>query len=130
MFRAHHTPPLSVLLDDLPTRDSGAVAKHLGVTKRTLARWEAADEAPRAILLALFYESRWGFSVLDSTAHNGAMYTSGQVQGLERENAALRARIARLERIGRFGAANAPSMSAVAAPARVGLDVVTQLWQA
>lgn len=130
MFRAHNTPPLTVLLDDLPTRDAGAVARHLAVTPRTLARWEAADDAPRSVLLALFYETRWGLSVLDTTAHNGAMYGRQLVQGLERENASLRARIARLERIGQFGAANAPSVAAVAIPARVGPDVISQLWHA
>lgn len=111
MFRATHTPPLSVLLDDLLTRDSKAIAKHLDVTTRTLSAWQRTDNAPRAALLALFYETRWGYSLLETTAHNTAMVYRNQVQGLERENAMLRARIARLERTGQFGAANAPVMA-------------------
>lgn len=109
MFRAHHTPPLSYLLDDLFTRDAAAIARHLGVTVRTLERWKASDDAPRAALLALFYESRWGYSVMQTTAHNGELYARQLAQSLTRENAMLRARIARLERIGDFGAANEPA---------------------
>lgn len=111
MFRATHTPPLSVLLDDLLTRDPRAIAKHLGVAPATLKRWKASDEAPRAALLALFYESRWGYSLLETTAHNGALLARQEVAGLQRENAGLRVRIARLERIGDFGAANAAAYS-------------------
>ena len=32
MFRATHTPPLSVLLDDLLTTDPAAIARHLVIT--------------------------------------------------------------------------------------------------
>lgn len=106
MFRATHTPPLSYLLDDLLTRDRAAIARHLGLSTATLARYEAADQAPRPVMLALFYESRWGYSVLETTAHNGALYARQEAQGLARENATLRTRIARLEAIGDFGAAN------------------------
>ena len=108
MFRATHTPPLPVLLDDLLTRDRAAIARHLDISPATLNRWEQAGQAPRAALLALFYESRWGYSLIESTAHNAAMYARQEVDGLKRENAGLRVRIARLERIGDFGAANQP----------------------
>lgn len=108
MFRATHTPPLSYLLDDLFTRDPKKVAKHLGVTVRTLERWKAADDAPRAVLLALFYESRWGYSLVATTAHNGEMFARQEADSLKRTNAALRVRIARLEALGNFDSANEP----------------------
>lgn len=111
MFRAKQTPPLSYLLDDLLTSDLEAIAAHLGVGVATLKRWKLADQAPRTALLALFYESRWGYSLMESTAHNGAMYARQEADGLKRENAMLRARIARLEKTGFFGAANAPIMA-------------------
>lgn len=111
MFRATQTPPLSYLLDDLLTSDLEAIAAHLGVSVATLKRWKLADQAPRTALLALFYESRWGYSLLESTAHNGALYARQEADGLKRENAMLRARIARLEKTGFFGAANAPVMA-------------------
>ena len=111
MFRATHTPPLSYLLDDLFTRDLSKVAKHLAVTPKTLSRWKATGNAPRAALLALFYESRWGYSLMYTTAHNDAMYARNENTSLKRENAALRVRIARLEAIGGFGSANDPLMA-------------------
>lgn len=112
MFLAHHTPPLSLMLDDLTTKDPARIAKHLGITPKTLARWKALDDAPRAVLLALFFETRWGSSLIHSTAVNGRMYAEQMISGLNSENAMLRARIARLEKIGDFGAANAPRLTA------------------
>ncbi|WP_341903993.1 hypothetical protein [Polaromonas sp. YR568] len=111
MFRASHTPPLSILLDDLLISDPAAIAAHLGVTTQTLKHWKATDKAPRAALLALFYETRWGYSLIETTAHNGHIRELQHRQCLERENAMLRARIARLERLGGFGAANAPVLA-------------------
>lgn len=113
MFRATHTPPLSYLLDDIFERDLNKVAKFLGVTPQTLKRWKAADDAPRAALLALFYESRWGYSLMYTTAHNGEMRYRELADSRGRENAALRLRIERLERLGDFGAANRPTLQAV-----------------
>lgn len=110
MFLASHTPPLSWMLDDLTTRNPAKIAQHLDISVKTLERWKAADTAPRTALLAVFFETQWGKSLVHTTAHNGEMYARAQVQGLERENAMLRARIARLENIGDFGAANAPRL--------------------
>lgn len=112
MLRAPtQTPPLSFLLDDVPARPA-QVARHLGLTLRTLERYRAAEQAPRAVMLALFWESRWGVSLADTVAFNGARLALQQVQCLERENAMLRGRIARLERLGQFGSANDPVLSA------------------
>lgn len=111
MFRAKHTPPLSYLLDDLLTSDSEAIAAHLGVSVQTFNRWKAKDEAPRAALLALFYESRWGYSLMETTAENGRICEMQWRKSLQKENAMLRARIDRLEKIGSFGAANAPVLA-------------------
>lgn len=108
MFRATHTPPLSYLLDDIFTRDPKKVAKHLGVTVQTLKKWKDTDTAPRAALLALFYESRWGYSLMYTTAHNGEKYARELAQSLQRTNDALRVRIARLEALGNFESANEP----------------------
>lgn len=112
MFRATHTPPLSYLLDDLLTRDQASIAKHLGVSVSTLKRWIADDNAPRAALLALFYESRWGYSLMETTAHNGAMYARHELRFARATIERLEAHIARLESIGDFGAANAPRLEA------------------
>lgn len=108
MFRATHTPPLSFLLDDIFERSPIKIAKHLGVSAATLKRWTVADHAPRAALLALFYESRWGYGLLETTAHNTALYATQETASLKRQNAALLVRIARLEATGDFGSANQP----------------------
>ena len=108
MFRATHTPPLSYMLDDIFTRDPKKIAKHLGVSVQTLKKWKAADAAPRAAMLALFYETRWGYSLLATTANNGELFARQVSAGLERENAALRVRIARLEALGNFESSNEP----------------------
>lgn len=116
MFRAPSQaglPPLTFLLEDLPARRP-AVARHLGISSRTLERYAGAQQAPRAIMLALFWESRWGMSVVDSELHNRAQVDRQQAAGLRRENAALRRRIEGLEReLSRAdtGAANLPYFS-------------------
>ena len=38
------------------------VYKYLGVSERTVWHWHSAGRAPRAAVLALFWESRWGRS--------------------------------------------------------------------
>lgn len=109
MFRAPtQTPPIGILLNDLPTRDAQRIARHLGVSARTLARWQASGNAPRLAHLALFWETRWGLSTAHCDAVNGEAVALGLARALERENATLRTRIARLEETGDFGAANAP----------------------
>lgn len=113
MFRATHTPPLSYMLDDLFVRDLKKVAKHLGVSVQTLKKWKAKDEAPRAALLALFYETQWGYSLVATTAHNGEMFQRQLADSLKRTNAALRVRIARLEALGNFESANEPIWKAM-----------------
>jgi hypothetical protein len=108
MFRATHTPPLSYLLDDIFEKDVKKVAKFLGVTTATLKRWKAAENAPKAAMLALFYESRWGYSLMYTTAYNEAKRSREHVESLKRMNAALRVRIERLEALGNFDSANEP----------------------
>jgi hypothetical protein len=102
------TPPIALMLDDLPTQDANRIARHLGVTARTLARWRATGNAPRLAHLALFWETRWGLSAAHCDAVNGEAVALGLARSLERECTMLRARIARLEETGEFGAANCP----------------------
>lgn len=113
MFRApSHAglPAFSTIVADLPASPA-QVARHLDLTKATIARYTATDQAPRAVMLALFWESRWGRSAADCEAANwGAVYYR-KAMGLERENAALRRQIAQLEGLlaeQASGAANTP----------------------
>lgn len=102
-------PPLSMMIDDLlGDRSPESVGRFLGVSGLTVRRWLKADQAPRAALLALFWETRWGRSALDAQAENLVRSHIGLNNALKNENAALRRRIARLEALS-HGAANAPS---------------------
>jgi len=112
MFRAKTLPSLAQLLSGQPTQDAAALCRHLDVTPQTLKRWLAAGIAPRTASLALFYETPWGYSLINSTAENGAMYARQEAAGLRQEVATLQTRIARLERLAAagdgFGSANEP----------------------
>ena len=107
MFKAPtQTPNICTLLDDLLTRDAAKVARHLGVTKNTVKRWAKTGNAPRMAHLALFWETRWGLSVLDADIWNRESLRLGMIDALERENARLVAQLARLVALGHHGAAN------------------------
>lgn len=98
------------MLADLPaTFDQ--VARLLDISTVTLNRYRKADQAPRPIMLALFWETRWGRSAADTEAANyGAVYYR-QAKGLEREIQRMAGVIYRLEleiSEGGQGAANSP----------------------
>lgn len=122
MFLANHLPSLPQLLSGLPTQEPAAICKHLDITPQTIRRWNQAGIAPKMAMLAMFYETPWGHSLVNTTAHNGHMYARREVDGLRRENAMLRRRIARLEATGDFGAANAPLVGAAVAAGGVLLN--------
>ncbi len=113
MFRAPSRaglPPLSYLLADIPAT-TGQIAKHLGIPFEQMATYHAKEEAPRAVMLALFWESRWGRSAADCEAVNWAAHSHREAQQLKRENAALRRQIEALEELiaqGTGQAANTP----------------------
>lgn len=111
MFLApRQLPPFSLMLDDIGCTDA-ALCKHLAVNERTLRRWRAADDVPRPVALALFYETRWGRSAVNCRAENDARMFAGLARCYERQNATLMTRVARLETIGEFGAANSPTFT-------------------
>lgn len=115
MFQAPgQLPPLSLLLDDLPTRCPRRIAGYLGITPATLKRYQAQEQAPRLVQLALFWESRWGQSTLDCEVFNRDKVQRGEIDALQREGQQLRAQISRLVDLvdqGDYGAANGPMWS-------------------
>jgi len=114
-------PPLDAILHDIGQPSAGVIARALGVSERTVYGWQAAGLTPRPAHLALFWETSWGRSQIEAQAVNGERWARGLAQSLQRENATLQARVAYLERVGDFGAANAPTLapSIAVAPARV-----------
>ena len=107
-------PPLSRLLSDLGNPTPLEVSRMLHVSERTIKRWRATDDAPRAALLALFWQSSYGLSALDCELFNTAMVWRNLSDSLKKENENLHRRIARLEALGGFGCANSPLFHAPA----------------
>lgn len=67
-------PHIQTLVDDLPATHQ-QIARHLDISTRTLDNYLKAGQAPRPVLLSLFWESKWGRSAADTEAANwGAMY--------------------------------------------------------
>ncbi|MDM0085068.1 hypothetical protein QTI17_31220 [Variovorax sp. J31P179] len=100
-------PPLVYLLDDqVESREK--IARHLGVSFRTLQRYQASGNAPRAVYLALWFESRWGMVALHTQAYNEAQHARAWVAALERE-CELRGVIRAYEDAQAHPAANAPA---------------------
>lgn len=98
LFRAPRPANLPHLLTMLNSIGSDeAVARHLGVSLRTVQKYRREGQAPRCVMLSLFWETPWGISVIDCEAQNDARlsYTSALV--LRRENEALRGQVSALE---------------------------------
>jgi|GEM_PF-1178379 len=116
MFKAPtRLPHFQTLLDD--TADARRVARYLDVTENTVKRWAKTGNAPRMASLALFWETRWGQSLLDCDAWNRDQIRIGLVASLQAKVATLEAKIAHLVELGNFGAANDPLFVNGVAPA-------------
>lgn len=101
-------PPLSTMLDDLGHPSPAQVGRLLQVHPRTVQRWIASDAAPRPVLLALFWLTRWGRSSVESAAVREAQLSAAVAQAAQRVAEQHAAEIAHLQAVGDFGAANAP----------------------
>lgn len=111
-------PTWGQLTADLCSPGASELAAHLGVSVRTVYGWKAADRAPRAVLLALFWESSYGLSTLDCELFNRFLVWKNLSESLGHENEKLRRAVAQLEATGDFGAANAPRWSGLAGSVR------------
>lgn len=85
------------LLEDIGRSDR-EIARHLGTTIPSVRKYREKDSAPRAVMIALFYETQWGRSLLHIDAVNGEMYARAYASSLERQVQVLREQIAVLER--------------------------------
>ena len=98
-------PPLDFLLaDQMESRQK--IARHLGVSLRTLQRYQARGNAPRAVYLTPWFESRWGRAALDAQTFNEVQHARAWVASLERECERLRGVIQALEQAQEAPAAN------------------------
>lgn len=109
MFRAPspaHLPPFDLMCQDLGLPPA-KIARYLGVTERTLRRWQHRG-APRAAHLALYWESRFGMSALEAERGNLIAHYHALAGMHAREVARLRGIVAKLEAMRQDEAANAP----------------------
>lgn len=102
-------PSLALLLEDLGNPAPAKVAKALGVSLRTVQRWVAIGEAPRAAMLALFWVTRWGQSAVDAETYNCNQMHAQMARALRDEVAELTGLLAKVGRIADFGSANDPA---------------------
>ena len=102
-------PPVSVMLDDISAPDA-SIARALAVKPATVARWRRQDQAPRPVLLALFWVTRWGVSLVNADAHNAASMYAAYARTLADEAQRLRAELARVVALHGTGAANDASL--------------------
>lgn len=94
------------MLDDLP-QSRTEVARALGITSRTLARYASQEQAPRAVMIAIFWATRWGASEVNCNAINFGQRMAAHANALQRELEQMQKLLLRLESQ-RFESANAP----------------------
>jgi len=99
IFRAPapaHLPHLSYLIDDShATPDQ--LAHYLDISPATFKRYIKSGGAPRAVHLALYWESRWGLSQNDADLYNLAQVHRQHAQSLQQHIGVMAGIIADLE---------------------------------
>jgi len=105
-----HLPYWPQLMDDLCSPRPTRVARVLGLSVRTVRRYNATGHAPRSVCLAVFWLTSWGRSAINAQAINDARLAVSYLRSLADRIADLEHEVAHLERIGHFGAANEPSL--------------------
>lgn len=101
-------PAFSFILDDLGRPSGAALAHALGVPLADVHAWITADAAPRPIILALFWLTRWGRSQLDEHLAEAAKLHARLARSLRDELAASERTLRRLLSLAQFDSANAP----------------------
>lgn len=90
-------PHLHTILDNLGLPDK-QVAHFLGVSTSTVKRWREAGQAPRPVILALYWETDWGRSAVACDAVNWGRMLHMQNMALQSQVKTLKQRIAKLEK--------------------------------
>jgi hypothetical protein len=112
LYSIEHAPanvPLwQQLMADLASPPADRVARTLGLSVRTIRRYNATGYAPRCACLAVFWMTSWGRHAVNAQASNDAALAVGYVNSLRTEVDALRAAVKHLQSIGEFGSANEP----------------------
>ena len=89
-------PHLHSLLANIRAPDH-KIASLLGVYPNSVKRWRKLVQAPRPVMLALFWESTWGQSAANCDAVNWGRLQFQENVMLKRKLASLQRKIERLE---------------------------------
>ncbi len=103
-----HVPIWHLMMDDLCNPPAQRVARVLGLSLRSIQRYNATGYAPRHVCLALFWLTRWGRSHVNAQAENAASLTASYFRSLKERVTELEAHVEHLIQIGDFGSANQP----------------------
>lgn len=104
-----HVPNWHLMMEDLCQPAPEDLGRVLDLSKRSIQRFNAADRAPRAVELAVYWLTTWGRSQLDCQAVNTARVAVGYAQSLERQVRELQALVEQLRGLAQHGAANDPT---------------------
>ncbi len=105
-------PIWQLILDDLGCPPAYRIARTLGVSERTVYRWNHGGYPPRMALLALFWLTRWGHSEVHTRATNDAILAASYVRSLTDRVRELEAELQHVLTLGDTGAANGPLLRA------------------
>ena len=105
-----HLPQLLTMLDDIPANDK-EIAKHLGLSLTTFKKYRRNEQAPRPVMLALFWLTSWGMGAIDAELVNRERFARQALKFSRLEVLELREQVRLLEaERGRYAvAANAPA---------------------
>jgi hypothetical protein len=95
------------ILEDLGHPHPKRLARALGLGVRTVRRYTRQGHAPRPVVMALFWLTRWGRSECHEAATSDALLACGYVSALRRQVAELQSQVAHLVAL-QTGAANEP----------------------
>lgn len=84
------------MLDNIARSDAD-LAKFLGISPKTIATYRKKGQAPRSVMLAIFWETVWGQSAANCQAINEARLYFSKNAMLERQLKHMQARIDRLQ---------------------------------
>lgn len=103
-----YVPIWPLLMDDLCQPPADRVARILGISARTVRRYNRTGQAPRAICLAVFWLTSWGRNAIHTQAHNDAELAVSYVQALSSRIRELEDAVRHLQVLNATGAANDP----------------------
>lgn len=101
-------PSWPQLLEALCHPPAHRVARTLGLTLRTVRRYNASGKAPKPVRLSLFWLTGWGRALINEQATADAQLAHALVRSLTDDVQRLEERVSKLLNIGHFGAANDP----------------------